>query len=177
MFVTLIRAFPEVWGRPVASSPRATGLEQPIGVWDRTMTPWRASTMTTLLVTGGLTGCGTVPDSRIVPEGFAPPGAPVDVRLLWDGGGPTVFYDHTESGAVSAVADGGIDRRTARSLHRIEQPRQRVRRQALRRRSPARGHGTRPFRLASRIGQGRRDPGTTACAHRRRLRHGRPRAR
>lgn len=64
--------------------------------------------MASLLAAGSLTGCGTVPDSRIVPEGFAPPGTPVDVQLQWDGGGPTVFYDHTQSGAVAATAGAGI---------------------------------------------------------------------
>lgn len=60
------------------------------------------------LVLSALAGCATVPDSRVVPEGFAPPGTPVDVRLGWEGTGPAIFYNHTEAGYSAGMADAGI---------------------------------------------------------------------
>lgn len=61
-----------------------------------------------LLILCGLPGCASVPDSRVVPEGFAPPGTPVDVRLLWDGSGPTIYYDQTKGSWVSESFGAGI---------------------------------------------------------------------
>ena len=60
------------------------------------------------LILSGLAGCATVPDQRVVPEGFAPPGTPVEVRLLWNGAGPTKYYDQTKGSWVSESLAGGI---------------------------------------------------------------------
>lgn len=48
-----------------------------------------------------------MPRETVVPEGFAPPGTPVEVRLQWDNPGPAVVYNATPSGATEALLFGG----------------------------------------------------------------------
>lgn len=48
-------------------------------------------------------GCAATPVQRIVPDGFAPPGTPVDVQLVWDATKPAAYYDHTEGGMTLAT--------------------------------------------------------------------------